>query len=247
MISCRTRVPPAALAWILAVALQLPGCPGSLALPDDDDAADDDDVTGDDDATGDDDTFDCEDLPPIPADFTLLSGFTGAEDFAFDGSGGMVSVDPQGNLVRYTIDGEMSVIKPNLTNMGAGTEILPGGDFVICDVASGSVVRVTPEGGTTTLVSGLSYPNGIEVGMDGFVYVSEHDAGRVRRVDPDTGDYTIISEGLTNPNGLAFNPDHSALYVNSFGGGTVHAIEHQGGDEWSTDLYSQMPAQGAGD
>jgi len=229
------------------------GCgDGTLEVDDDTDPGDDDagdDDTGDDD-TGDDDTaapFDCENLPPVPPPFELLPGFTGAEDFAFDGEGWVVSVNNQGNLVRHTFDGEMEVIKPNLTSEAAGTEILPGGDFVICDVAHGSLVRVTPEGGTTTLMSGLSYPNGIEVGLDGYVYVSEHNAGRVRRVDPDTGDYTIISEGLTNPNGLAFNPTHDTLYVNSFGGGTVHAIENTGGDAWTTSLYGEMPTGASSD
>jgi sugar lactone lactonase YvrE len=112
---------------------------------------------------------------------------------------------------------------------------------VICDVAHGALLRVTPEGGTTTLMSGLSYPNGVEVDLDGYVYVSEHNAGRVRRVDPDTGDYTVIAEGLTNPNGLAFDPTHETLYVNSFGGGTVHAIARTGGDAWETTLFAEMP------
>ena len=256
MTDSRTRVPLGLLVGLMALGLLCQACPGggSLVIDDDDQTGDDDtgdDDTGDDDTgdddTGDDDTFDCENLPPIPAEFTQMDGFTGSEDFAFDGAGGMVSVNNQGSLVRHTIDGEMSVIKPNLTNVAAGTEILPNGDFVICDVAAGSVVRVTPEGATTTLVSGLSYPNGIEVGLDGYVYVSEHDAGRVRRVDPDTGDYTIVAEGLINPNGLAFGPGHEILYVNSFGGGTVHAIEHDGGDDWTTTLYGEMGASGAAD
>ena len=233
--------------WILALALPLACARDEDPPVGDDDSAntdddDDDDATpGDDDVADDDaDPVDCDDLPPIPPPIELIEGFTGSEDFAFDGDGWVVSVNNQGNLVRHTYDGEMEIIKPNLTHEAAGTEILPGGDFVVCDVAAGALVRVTPEGGTTTLVSGLSYPNGVEVDLDGYVYVSEHNAGRVRRVDPDTGEYTIIAEGLTNPNGLAFDPTHQTLYVNSFGAGTVHAISRAGGDSWETSLYAQM-------
>ncbi len=48
-------------------------------------------------------------------------------------------------------------------------------------------MRVYADGTKETILSGLSYPNGLEVGPDDFLYVAENGTNRVRRVDPDTG------------------------------------------------------------
>lgn len=48
----------------------------------------------------------------------------------------------------------------------------------------------------TRLVSGLEGGSGSTVGPDGALYVTEGSAGRVSRVDPDTGDVTTFASGL---------------------------------------------------
>ena len=69
------------------------------------------------------------------------------------------------------------------------------------------------------------YPNGLDIGPDGYVYVAENGGGRVRRVNADTGEFTVIAVGLTDPNGVAFGNDPGVLYVGSFGGGGVYELE----------------------
>jgi sugar lactone lactonase YvrE len=220
------------LLWLLAlvVALALSGCKGGGVLlgpdpPDDDDDSSEDD---DDSVADDDDTSvgpDCDALNPLPAEFNEFSGITSAEDFVFDLEGYVVSVDPQGNLVRSTKEGETSLVVPGIVSDSAGISMLADGRIVVADPAAGALVIVTPEGSATTLLSGLSYPNGVEIHQDGWIAVAEHDAGVIRRVDPDTGEFVILADGLMNPNGVTFSPDGGTLYVGSFGGGTVHAIE----------------------
>ena len=48
----------------------------------------------------------------------------------------------------------------------------------------------------TRLLSGLEGGSGSTVGPDGALYVTEGSAGRVSRVDPDTGDVTTFASGL---------------------------------------------------
>ncbi len=171
---------------------------------------------------------DCATTPVLPAAVTTLTGFSGAEDFAFDQDGYLLSVDGYGNLTRENQAGDTEVIFPDVSSFAAGTALLPDGSVVIADAETGSLVRITMEGGYTVLLSGLAYPNGVDIGLDGFIYVAEQNTGQIRQVDPDTGAFTIIATGLYNPNGLTFGPGHETLYVGSFGGGTVHALARTG-------------------
>ena len=182
--------------------------------------------------------YDCSNLRELPADFTVLYGFTGSEDFAFDDQGQLVSVDFNGNLVGITQDGDQSVIAPGF-GWTAGTHYTSEGKLAIADVDRGRIILVEPNGSSDTLMSGLAYPNGVTVDHEDWVYVAEHDAGRVRRVHVSGGPDEIIAEGLMNPNGLAFSTDWQTLYVGSFGGGTIHAIDRVG-DEWETRLFAEV-------
>lgn len=183
------------------------------------------DDTGD---TGIDDSV-CDDIPDAPHSIESLRGFTTSEDFVFDRDGHVISVDQVGNLVRQTKDGTTAVILPRVGEV-AGMAMTIDGHVVLANVGRGTVDMVAPDGTSVTLTSGIAYPNGLTVDSEGFVYVSEHIAGRIRRIDPVSGDYDIIAEGLRNPNGLAFSPDEQVLYVNSFGGSTVHSLQRAGGD-----------------
>jgi sugar lactone lactonase YvrE len=188
--------------------------------------------------TGDPIVYDCSNLPELPTQFTLLEGFTGAEDFAFDGEGNLVSVDQYGNLVGISYEGDKEVISPGFGTT-AGTHYTSEGHLAIADVDRGRIVLVDPEGNSDTLISGLLYPNGVTVDNEDWVYFAEHDAGQVRRVHPETGEDETLATGLMNPNGLAFSTDWQTLYVGSFGGGTVHAIDRDG-DGWSTRLFAEV-------
>lgn len=165
----------------------------------------------------------CDELPDLPVSFTTLEGFSGAEDFAFDADGGLVSVDLNGNLTSRQRDGTQRIIAPGFGEM-AGTAYLPDGNLVIADAAEGSLLRVTPAGGSEVLLGGLSYPNGVAVSPEGMVYVADQSTGDVWQVDGVTGDAEIIASKMFAPNGVALGAD-GTLFVGSFGGGTVHAIE----------------------
>lgn len=174
----------------------------------------------------------CNDIPLPPYTQESLRGFTSSEDFAFTADGWVVGVDQNNNLVAQDIKGNMRVIRPSV-GAAAGIRILPGGDIVLASVSQGALQRITPEGSLTTLASGFGYPNGIDLDLDGYVYVSDQNAGTVSRVDPESGDTVVIADGLYNPNGLTFSPDYQTLYVGSFGSGGVYAIDRDDAGGWA--------------
>ena len=196
---------------------------------DDDDTVgdDDDDTVGDDDdddtVGDDDDTYDCENLSWGPFPYTVNGGIKAGEDLAFDDQGNLIGADA-GNLFKSQYGGGFQIYVPNAGGFIAGLRSLHNGDVVYSDTNTNTLFRADVHGSKWPLLSGMNYGNGIEIGDDGFVYVAEQTGGRVRRVDPDTGDFTILVEGLNNPNGLSFSPDYSILYIGSFGGGMIYKL-----------------------
>lgn len=167
--------------------------------------------------------FDCSSIPAAPVEFEELSGFTSSEDFVFDEHGNYVGVDEDNNLVRISKAGERQLWAPAIGGT-AGMAILPDGSMVYCDVTEGAIKRVYPNGSKEVVLGGLLYPNGLDVGPDGFIYVAENSAGRVRRINPDTGEFSIVANGLYGPNGVAFSDDPHVLYIGSFEGSGVYKI-----------------------
>jgi hypothetical protein len=202
-------------------------CYGSPDCVGDDDAGDDDggDDDGGDDDGGDDDTVDCDNLPAAPISYTVMNGPVATEDFAFDDQGNMIGSDWGGTIFKSPYQGQPQLFLPNAGQFVSGLRMLPTGDFVYSEVYSGTLFRVTPAGDKIPVLSGLAYGNGLEVDEDGYVYVAEQDGGRIRKIDPYTGDFEMLVTGLYNPNGVTFSPDYRTLYIGSFGGGTIEQLE----------------------
>jgi sugar lactone lactonase YvrE len=166
---------------------------------------------------------DCSKVASAPAKFEILEGFTSAEDFAFDAIGNYVAVEGS-NLVRVSKDGKKELWAPNIGDT-AGTAILPDGSVILADVTNGAIQRVYANGASAVVLGGLLYPNGLDVCPDGFVYVAENYAGRVRRVNPDNGEFTIVAMGLDGANGVACTNDPKLLYIGSFEGSGVYKVQ----------------------
>ena len=62
-------------------------------------------------------------------------------------------------------------------------------------------------------------PYGIMSDYEGYKADSEVGANNVFRLDPQTGALTIIADDFDKPNGLAFSPDESVLYISDTGAG----------------------------
>jgi sugar lactone lactonase YvrE len=68
------------------------------------------------------------------------------------------------------------------------------------DWATGQVLQLIADGQPlaepVTVVSGLSFPEGLAVGADGTLLVVESGVGRLSAIDPETGQVRTIAEGL---------------------------------------------------
>jgi RHS repeat-associated protein len=129
---------------------------------------------------------------------------------------------------------------------------------IITTVAGTGVRGYGGDGGPATQAQ-LYSPNGLAVGPDGSVYISDWGNHRVRRVSPDaiittvagTGDSSLFSgdDGpatqarLRNPTGLALSPDGS-LYIVDSGNyrvrrvgpdGIIHTVAGNGSQDFSGD------------
>ena len=174
--------------------------------------------------------WDCDNVSKAPIPFETHYGFTTSEDFDFDTVGNVVSIG-SGGVVKQTKDAHTSFFVP-LTGFIAGMSYLPNGDLIVAHAGQGCLIRVTPEGAKITVLCGFQYPNGLDVDKEGFVYVAEQDAERLRRVDPMTGEFWVMGEDICNANGVSFGPGYDRIYVGSFGCGVIYALDRIHEHEW---------------
>src|ERR1700719_5395379 len=134
---------------------------------------------------------------------------------------------------KYAPGQALSVFKEN-TNAANGITRDWQGWLVACEAATRRVVREERDGSITVIASSfqgrpLNFPNDIVVKSDGAIYFTDPWAGPraqvppgetdltfagVYRVSPDLGILTLLVNDFLTPNGIAFSPDESVLYIN---------------------------------
>jgi gluconolactonase len=108
------------------------------------------------------------------------------------------------------------------------------GRLVSCEHGSRSVTRTEHDGTVTVLIDRfegkrLNAPNDVVVHADGGIWFTDPGYGilsdyegdtaelelptRVYRLDPKTGEATVVSQDHARPNGLCFSPDFRRLYL----------------------------------
>jgi len=141
---------------------------------------------------------------------------------------------PNCRMLRWTPDGAVSVFRAasNFTN---GNTRDRQGRLVSCEHGGRRVVRTEPDGTTTVIADRyegrrLNAPNDVVVAADGAIWFTDPTYGilsnyegyqaepeqptrNVYRVDPATGAVAAAVTDFLQPNGLAFSPDETILYV----------------------------------
>ena len=148
-------------------------------------------------------------------------------------------------LVRFTRPGRTGIFRQ--PSGGAnGNTLDPRGRLVTCEAGRRRVTRTEPDGAITVLAAHhegkrLNAPNDVVVRSDGAVYFTDPiflgpDEGLlapsymalgfcgVFRIAPDGG-LTPLTTELARPNGLAFSPDESRLYVVDSADNSVSAFD----------------------
>jgi gluconolactonase len=139
---------------------------------------------------------------------------------------------PNNRLLRWTPDGHVSVFR-SPSNFANGNTRDREGRLVTCEHGSRSVTRTERDGRVTVIADSymgkkLNSPNDVVVKSDGTIWFSDPEYGlrtsrpglareqeheNVFRVDPATGAITAVVSDFDKPNGLAFSPDESVLYI----------------------------------
>ena len=116
------------------------------------------------------------------------------------------------------------------------------GRLLACEHASRRVTRMDPDESITVVANSyqgrqLNRPNDVVVKSDGCIYFTDPwtsqapaqqwDLGfsGVYRVTPDLGTITLLLDDCVVPNGLAFSPDESVLYINDTRRGHIRAFD----------------------
>jgi gluconolactonase len=145
--------------------------------------------------------------------------------------------------MKYT-PGEGVTLFQEPTNRANGLTRDLQGRIIACEHDSRRVTRQEPDGSITVVANSfqvrrLNRPNDVVVKSDGCIYFTDPwtsplpaeqwdlTFSGVYRVTPDLGTLTLLVDDFILPNGLAFSPDESVLYINDSRRGHIRAFEVQ--------------------
>ncbi|WP_375228976.1 SMP-30/gluconolactonase/LRE family protein [Roseobacter sp. S98] len=142
---------------------------------------------------------------------------------------------PNNRMMRWDeTDGSVSVFRQPSNNSNGNT-VDGQGRMVSCEHLARRVTRTEHDGSITVIADSfegkrLNSPNDVVVKSDGTIWFtdpsygimmdyegdraeSEIGACHVYCVHPETGEIRIVADDYVKPNGLAFSPDESALFI----------------------------------
>lgn len=157
----------------------------------------------------------------------------------FGDAGHLVWSDiPNNRLLRYIPDVGVSTFRAPSNYINGNTRDLQG-RLLSCSHGARAVLRTELDGTITTLVDSyngkrLNSPNDVVVKSDGTIWFTDPSYGidsdyegyksereqpgcYVYRFDPADGSLTVVADDFARPNGLAFSPDESILYISDTG------------------------------
>ncbi|MCC6629798.1 MAG: SMP-30/gluconolactonase/LRE family protein [Chloroflexi bacterium] len=178
-------------------------------------------------------------LGPNPELLQVASGFAFTEGACYLPIGDFfVWSDIPNNRIWRWSERDGLVIFREPTGHANGNTVDRQGRLLSCETSGRKVTVTEPDGRTWTLVDRylgrqLTSPNDIVVKSDGSIWFTDPDYGalvefghhqpveqarnRVYRFDPATSQFDGVVETMDKPNGLAFSPDESVLYVSDSG------------------------------
>jgi gluconolactonase len=143
--------------------------------------------------------------------------------------------------MKYT-PGQGATVDLEPTNRANGLTRDLQGRLLSCEHDTRRVTRRELDGSTTVLANSfqgrrLNRPNDVVVKSDGSIYFTDPwtlqtpqeqwdlTFAGVYRLSPDLGTFTLLVGDFIVPNGLAFSPDESSLYVNDSRRGHIRAFD----------------------
>src|SRR5215467_9103513 len=166
----------------------------------------------------------------------IATGCRWAEGPAYFRDGGYLlwSDIPNNRIMRWLEDdGHVSVFRAN-SNYSNGNTRDREGRLITCEHDTRRLTRTEADGTITVLIDSfqgkkLNAPNDVVVASDGAIWFTDPGYGifgnyeghlaeaelppRVYRLDPTSGQATIVADDFDKPNGLAFSADEKKLYI----------------------------------
>ncbi len=197
-------------------------------------------------------------LPEKPAVQQVAAGLGFTEGPVWCGDYLLFSDIPMNRIVRLDIKSngpELTTFK-SPSGQSNGLTLDRDGRLVICESSTRRVTRYENDGSLTVLAERyqgkrLNAPNDVAVRSDGSIYFTdplfgeptspkELDFNGVYRISPE-GTLSLLVDDFALPNGLAFSPDESILYVNDTGKNTIRAYDvRQDGSVANERLFFKM-------
>ncbi len=179
----------------------------------------------------------------------------------------LVFSDIPGDIMRkWSAEGGISVLRQPSSKTNGNYYDLEG-RLISCEHATSRVVREEANGTLSVLATHyegkeLNSPNDVIVKSDGAIYFTDPTYGRmdvfgllreqdldfqgVYRIDPNSGDLSLLANDFQQPNGLTFSLDEQQLFVNDTDAGHIRVFDVaedgsiSGGEVWAV-------PEGAGD
>jgi sugar lactone lactonase YvrE len=111
---------------------------------------------------------------------------------------------------------------------GSGLAFDTEGNLFIATSHSGSIYKIDQYGNTEIFAGGFSYPAGVAVDSDGYVYVASGESSQsLYKVSPDGTNTSIFATGLYHSRDMIFDTAGN-LFVANGGDGTILKITQNG-------------------
>ncbi|MGO4660212.1 SMP-30/gluconolactonase/LRE family protein, partial [Ensifer sp. 2YAB10] len=141
---------------------------------------------------------------------------------------------PNNRILRWDEETGNTTIFRKPSNNANGNTRDRQGRLITCEHGGRRVTRTEYDGSITVLADQydgkpLNSPNDVVVKSDGSVWFTDPPFGivgfyqgekavaelpeRIYRIDPHTGELSVVADDVSGPNGLAFSPDEKLLYV----------------------------------
>jgi gluconolactonase len=168
----------------------------------------------------------------VPMLDRVATGFAFTEGPVWRGDDLLFSDIPNSRTVRYRplAEGPEITTFRHPTGNANGLTLDRQGNLIACEHSTRRVARVDHQGRVETLADSyqgkrLNSPNDVVVRSDGSMFFTDPPYGLrnqtegkelpfngVYRIDPD-GTLALVADDFERPNGLAFSPDETTLYV----------------------------------